>query len=41
VQVPLSERGSVFADARMILGAEGRNGMVAVAPVRFGLSWTF
>lgn len=41
VHVPLSERISAFADARMLIGAEGNEGMVAVAPVRAGLAWRF
>ena len=41
VQVPLSERISAFADARMLIGGEGNGGMVAVAPVRAGLVWRF
>ena len=41
VHVPVGERASVFADARMIFGSEGRNGTLAVAPVRIGMSWTF
>jgi hypothetical protein len=41
VQVPVGERITVFADARMLVGAEGREGMVAVAPARVGLAWRF
>ena|SRR5688500_3536039 len=41
LQVPLPARLSVFGDVRMVLGAEGREGMVAVAPVRAGLAWRF
>ena len=41
VHVPLGERMTVFADARMLVGAEGREGMVAVAPARVGLTWRF
>jgi opacity protein-like surface antigen len=41
VHMPVDERISVFADFRFIVGAEGRNGMVAVAPVRAGVTWRF
>jgi hypothetical protein len=41
VAAPLNERLAVFADARMMVGAEGREGMVAVAPVRVGVAWRF
>ena len=41
VHVPLSERLTIFADVRMMVGAEGREGMVGVAPVRAGLGWRF
>jgi hypothetical protein len=41
IHVPLGERISAFADARMLIGAEGNDGMVAVAPVRAGLAWRF
>jgi hypothetical protein len=41
VNVPLSERLTLFADTRMIVGAEGNEGMVAVAPVRAGVAWRF
>jgi hypothetical protein len=41
IQVPVRERMTVFADVRMMVGAEGREGMVAVAPARAGISWRF
>lgn len=41
VLVPVGERLSIFADARMMFGAEGVDGIFAVAPVRAGVSWTF
>jgi hypothetical protein len=41
VAAPLGERLAVFADARIMVGAEGREGMVGVAPVRVGLTWRF
>jgi hypothetical protein len=31
----------VFADARMTVGADGDNGLVAVAPLRAGVAWRF
>ena len=39
--VPLGTRFAVFADARMLIGAEGTEGIVAVAPVRAGVAWRF
>jgi hypothetical protein len=39
--VPIGDRLSAFADARMQFGAEGTEGIVAVAPIRAGLSWRF
>jgi hypothetical protein len=41
VRVPLSERLAVFAEARMMIGAEGNEGMVGVAPMRAGVTWQF
>ena len=41
VNVPLSERLTFFADARMMFGAEGNEGVVAVVPVRTGVAWRF
>ena len=41
VHAPVGERLSVFADFRMMLGGEGREGMVATAPLRAGASWRF
>jgi hypothetical protein len=41
VDLPVGERLSVFADVRMTVGADGNEGMVAVAPLRAGLSWRF
>jgi len=39
--VPLGARVSAFVDARMLLGAEGTEGIVAVIPVRAGMAWRF
>ena len=39
--VPLGARVTAFADARMMIGAEGSEGIVAVAPVRAGVAWHF
>jgi hypothetical protein len=39
--VPLGPRFTVFADVRMLIGAEGNEGLVAVAPVRAGVAWRF
>jgi hypothetical protein len=41
VSAPVGERLTIFADARMLVGGEGREGMVAVAPVRAGIAWRF
>jgi hypothetical protein len=41
VLVPLTERFNVFADVRMLIGGEGNDGIVGVAPVRAGLAWRF
>lgn len=39
--MPVGDHLSVFGDARMMVGAEGREGMIAVAPVRIGVNWRF
>jgi hypothetical protein len=39
--VPLGARLTAFVDARMLIGAEGSEGIVAVAPVRAGVTWRF
>ncbi len=41
VSVPLGARVNLFADARMMFGAEGAEGIVAVAPLRAGIAWRF
>ena len=41
VNVPLSERLTFFVDARMMFGAEGTEGVVAVVPARAGVAWRF
>lgn len=41
LHVPLRERISVFGEVRMVLGAEGNEGIVAYAPVRAGIAWRF
>ena len=41
VHAPLGEQVTFFADFRMLVGGEGREGMVAVAPLRAGMSWRF
>ena len=40
LQVPVRERFSLFADGRMMLGAE-RGELLAVAPIRAGVAWRF
>jgi hypothetical protein len=41
LHVPLGQQLSVFGDVRMVLGAEGNEGMVAYAPLRAGIVWRF
>jgi hypothetical protein len=41
VHAPLGEQFSLFADWRLMVGGEGREGIVAVAPLRAGASWRF
>ena len=41
VLVPVRERLSIFGDVRMMAGAEGAEGMLAMIPVRVGVSWRF
>lgn len=41
VQVPVGQRASVFVDGRLMAGAEGVEGIIGVAPVRAGMTWTF
>lgn len=41
LSVPLRDRLSLFGDARMMIGAEGVDGMLVVAPVRVGVNWRF
>jgi len=41
IHVPVSERLSFFADVRMMIGAEGPEGIVAIVPVRGGIAWRF
>lgn len=41
MHVPVNDRLSAFADVRMIVGAEGVEGIFGVAPVRAGVSWSF
>ncbi len=41
IHVPLTSRVSAFADARMMVGAEGIEGIVAVVPLRAGVALRF
>ena len=41
IHVPLGKSVSLFADGRMLLGGEGRNGVFGIAPIRAGLAWHF
>ena len=40
ISVPLRQRIHVFADARMIVGAEAGE-LLAIAPARAGIAWRF
>jgi hypothetical protein len=40
IQVPVQRRISLFADGRMMLGAEAGE-LLAVAPIRAGVAWRF
>ena len=40
IHVPLKERVSLFADGRMMIGAEAGE-LLAVAPIRAGVAWRF
>ena len=40
IHVPLKERVSLFADGRMMIGAEAGE-LLAVAPIRIGVAWRF
>ena len=40
IHVPLRERVSLFADGRMMIGAEAGE-LLAVAPIRVGVAWRF
>jgi hypothetical protein len=41
VHVPINPHLAVFAEARMMIGAEGPEGILAIVPVRGGISWRF
>jgi opacity protein-like surface antigen len=41
MHVPFGDRIAAFADVRIIVGAEGDDGVLGVAPVRAGLLWRF
>ena len=41
IDVPLGDGLSLFADARMTVGTEGYDRIVAVAPLRAGVTWRF
>lgn len=41
VHVPLGGHASVFADARLLLGEEGDDGIAAALPIRAGVAWRF
>ena len=41
VLVPLGQRLTASAEVRMLIGTDGSEGIVAVAPVRVGVAWRF
>ena len=41
VEIPVNDRIRAFADARVLVGAEGNDGMFGALPLRAGLSWSF
>ena len=41
IHIPVTAQFSLFADGRLLVGGEGRDGMVAVLPIRAGASWRF
>jgi Outer membrane protein beta-barrel domain len=41
IEVPLDERFAIFADGRLMYGAEGTEGLLAIAPIRAGVAWRF
>ncbi len=41
LHVPLRDRLSLFSDFRLMLGAEGPEGIIAITPLRAGLAWRF
>ena len=41
VLVPLGQRLTASAEVRMLIGTEGSEGILAVAPVRVGVAWRF
>jgi hypothetical protein len=41
MNLPLREHLSLFGDARMLFGAEGTEGILAIVPIRAGISWRF
>ena len=41
VHVPIRERLSLFGDVRMLAGAEGNDGLLAMIPVRVGVALRF
>ena len=41
VQVPFNERLAAFVEARPMLGTEGSDGILAIVPIRAGMSWRF
>jgi hypothetical protein len=41
INIPFNERLALVADARLMVGSEGIEGVVAVVPVRVGVVWRF
>ena len=41
LQVPVNKHLSIFGDVRMMIGAEGPEGILAIVPIRGGISFRF
>ncbi len=41
LSIPVGGHLSLFADARMMVGGEGNDGILAIAPLRAGVNWRF
>jgi hypothetical protein len=41
ISVPLGDRLGLFSDVRIMIAAEGTEGIIGVVPLRAGLAWRF